>query len=126
MKNVITYVGIDAHKKNLFIAMLVGTGNTPVGWQVRCGDCAGVGGISVGGATGGSCASAEIAACGNCATMEKANRCAAFPTVAWIKPSEKTARFYPQFPQGPAAGNKQKLPEMLLRTWRTTNEDAIR
>ena len=25
MKNVITYVGIDAHKKDLFIAMLVGT-----------------------------------------------------------------------------------------------------
>ena len=25
MKNVTTYVGIDAHKKDLFIAMLVGT-----------------------------------------------------------------------------------------------------
>jgi transposase len=34
MKNVITYVGIDAHKKNLFIAMLIGTGNTAVTWQV--------------------------------------------------------------------------------------------
>jgi transposase len=34
MKNVITYVGIDAHKKNLFIARLVGTETTPVSWQV--------------------------------------------------------------------------------------------
>jgi transposase len=34
MKNVITYVGIDAHKKNLFMAMLVGTGSSPVTWQV--------------------------------------------------------------------------------------------
>jgi transposase len=34
MKNVITYVGIDAHKKDLYIAMLVGSGNAPVTWQV--------------------------------------------------------------------------------------------
>jgi hypothetical protein len=30
MKNVTTYVGIDAHKKDLFIAMLVGDQKTPV------------------------------------------------------------------------------------------------
>src|SRR5207237_468854 len=34
MKDVITYVGIDAHKKDLFIAMLVGTRATPVTWTV--------------------------------------------------------------------------------------------
>jgi transposase len=34
MKNAITYVGIDAHKKDLYIAMLVGTGNAPVTWQI--------------------------------------------------------------------------------------------
>jgi len=34
MKNVITYVGIDAHKKDLFVAMLVGTAATPVTWQL--------------------------------------------------------------------------------------------
>ena len=34
MKNVITYVGIDAHKKDLYIAMLVGTAKTAVTWQV--------------------------------------------------------------------------------------------
>jgi transposase len=33
MKNVTTYVGIDAHKKDLFIAMLIGTEPTPVTWQ---------------------------------------------------------------------------------------------
>jgi transposase len=32
MKNVITYVGIDAHKKDLFMAMLVGTHATPLTW----------------------------------------------------------------------------------------------
>ena len=32
MKNVITYVGIDAHKKDLFMAMLVGHDATPVTW----------------------------------------------------------------------------------------------
>ena len=32
MKNVTTYVGIDAHKKDLFIAMLVGTAATPLTW----------------------------------------------------------------------------------------------
>ena len=32
MKNVTTYVGIDAHKKDLFIAMLVGDQTTPVTW----------------------------------------------------------------------------------------------
>ena len=31
MKHVITYVGIDAHKKDLFIAMLVGDQKTPEG-----------------------------------------------------------------------------------------------
>ena len=34
MKNDITYVGIDAHKKTLFIAMLIGNENSPVSWQV--------------------------------------------------------------------------------------------
>ncbi len=34
MENAITYVGIDAHKKDLFVAMLVGGQATPVTWQV--------------------------------------------------------------------------------------------
>ncbi len=34
MSDVITYVGIDAHKKDLFIAMLVGNQATPVAWTV--------------------------------------------------------------------------------------------
>jgi transposase len=34
MNDVTTYVGIDAHKKDLFIAMLVGTHATPVTWTV--------------------------------------------------------------------------------------------
>ena len=34
MKQVTTYVGVDAHKKDLFIAMLVGDGQTPVTWTV--------------------------------------------------------------------------------------------
>jgi hypothetical protein len=34
MKNVTTYVGIDAHKKNLFVAMLIGREKTPVTWQL--------------------------------------------------------------------------------------------
>jgi transposase len=34
MKQVTTYVGIDAHKKDLFVAMLVGEQKTPVTWQV--------------------------------------------------------------------------------------------
>ncbi len=34
MKNVTTYVGIDAHKKDLFIAMLIGNEQTPVTWQL--------------------------------------------------------------------------------------------
>ena len=34
MKDVITYVGINAHKKDLFIAMLIGEGQTPVTWTV--------------------------------------------------------------------------------------------
>ena len=34
MKQVTTYVGVDAHKKDLFIAMLVGDGQTPVTWQL--------------------------------------------------------------------------------------------
>jgi transposase len=34
MKNVTTYVGIDAHKKDLFVAMLMGNEQTPVTWQL--------------------------------------------------------------------------------------------
>lgn len=34
MKQVTTYVGIDAHKKDLFIAMLVGHEGKPVTWQL--------------------------------------------------------------------------------------------
>jgi hypothetical protein len=34
VKQVTTYVGVDAHKKDLFIAMLVGDRTTPVTWQV--------------------------------------------------------------------------------------------
>ena len=34
MKQVTTYVGIDAHKKDLFVAMLRGTQPTPVTWQL--------------------------------------------------------------------------------------------
>ena len=34
MKQVTTYVGIDAHKKDLFIAMLIGTQETSVTWTV--------------------------------------------------------------------------------------------
>jgi transposase len=34
MKNVTTYVGIDAHKKDLFVAMLIGNQKTPVTWQL--------------------------------------------------------------------------------------------
>jgi transposase len=34
VKQITTYVGIDAHKKDLFIAMLVGTDKTPVTWTV--------------------------------------------------------------------------------------------
>jgi transposase len=34
VKQVTTYVGIDAHKKDLFIAMLIGTQAAPVSWTV--------------------------------------------------------------------------------------------
>jgi transposase len=34
MKNVTTYVGIDAHKKDLFVAMLRGHQQTPLTWQL--------------------------------------------------------------------------------------------
>jgi hypothetical protein len=34
MKQVTTYVGIDAHKKDLFIAMLMGNEKTPVTWPL--------------------------------------------------------------------------------------------
>jgi transposase len=34
VKNITTYVGVDAHKKDLFIAMLVGDQTTPVIWTV--------------------------------------------------------------------------------------------
>ena len=41
MKQVTTYVGIDAHKKDLFIAMLIGQEKTPVTWQLTNGPQAG-------------------------------------------------------------------------------------
>src|SRR5258705_639930 len=34
MKQVTTFVGIDAHKKDLFVAMLIGAAPTPVTWQL--------------------------------------------------------------------------------------------
>jgi transposase len=34
VKNITTYVGVDAHKKDLFIAMLVGKETRPVTWQL--------------------------------------------------------------------------------------------
>jgi transposase len=34
VKNITTYVGVDAHKKDLFIAMLVGDQTMPVTWQL--------------------------------------------------------------------------------------------
>jgi transposase len=34
MKNVTTYVGIDAHKQDLFVARLMGNEKTPVTWQL--------------------------------------------------------------------------------------------
>lgn len=34
MEQVTTYVGIDAHKKDLFVAMLIGTATTPGTWQL--------------------------------------------------------------------------------------------
>jgi hypothetical protein len=34
VKNVATYVGIDAHTKDLFIAILIGTAAVPVTWTV--------------------------------------------------------------------------------------------
>ncbi len=34
MKQVTTFVGIDAHKKDLFVAMLIGSAPTPVTWQL--------------------------------------------------------------------------------------------
>ena len=34
MKNVTTHVGIDAHKKDLFVARLIGNEKTPVTWQL--------------------------------------------------------------------------------------------
>jgi transposase len=34
VKNITTYVGVDAHKKDLFIAMLVGKETKPVTWQL--------------------------------------------------------------------------------------------
>ena len=35
MSEIITYVGIDAHKRELHVAMLIGTAATPVAWTVR-------------------------------------------------------------------------------------------
>ena len=34
MKNITTYVGVDARKKDLLIAMLVGAQTAPVTWQL--------------------------------------------------------------------------------------------
>jgi len=34
VKQVTTYVGVDAHKKELFVAMLIGSQTTPVSWTV--------------------------------------------------------------------------------------------
>jgi hypothetical protein len=34
MKNVTTYVGIDAYKKGLFVAMLMGDQKAPATWQL--------------------------------------------------------------------------------------------
>jgi transposase len=34
VKNITTYVGVDAHKKDLFVAMLIGDQTTPVTWTV--------------------------------------------------------------------------------------------
>jgi transposase len=34
MEDVITYVGMDAHKKDLFVAMLIGNQTAPVTWQL--------------------------------------------------------------------------------------------
>ena len=34
MKQITTYVGIDAHKKDLFVAMLIGTQSNAVSWTV--------------------------------------------------------------------------------------------
>ncbi len=34
MKQITTFVGIDAHKKDLFVAMLSGQAATPVTWQL--------------------------------------------------------------------------------------------
>lgn len=34
MKQVTTYVGIDAHQKDLFVALLIGAASTPVTWQL--------------------------------------------------------------------------------------------
>jgi hypothetical protein len=34
VKQVTTYVGIDAHKKDLFVAMLIGTQAAPITWTV--------------------------------------------------------------------------------------------
>ena len=35
MEEVITYVGIDAHKRELHVAMLIGRAATPVTWTVE-------------------------------------------------------------------------------------------
>ena len=34
MKNAITYVGLDAHKKDIYVAMLVDHERVPVTWQL--------------------------------------------------------------------------------------------
>jgi len=39
MNEVTTYVGIDAHKKDLVVAMLMGTATTPVAWQLANETC---------------------------------------------------------------------------------------
>lgn len=35
MSEIITYVGIDAHKRELHVAMLIGMAATPVTWIVE-------------------------------------------------------------------------------------------
>jgi hypothetical protein len=34
MKNAITYVGLDAHRKDIYVAMLVSHERVPVTWQL--------------------------------------------------------------------------------------------
>lgn len=38
MKNAVTYVGLDAHKKDIYVAMLVDHERVPVTWQLSAND----------------------------------------------------------------------------------------